>query len=183
MILLLFLKFLSHLNFIFLGPVQSHLTFTYNESYLAHSFAPLSLCNYKILQKLIVSVSSGLSTGPHCILERVAILDASSPTVSSIVYASERAYSIWPPDSAAQTSLEGLWWCLRWSLGWKWNGGAHTPETESAYLICSVLISLVVLRGIGGEGARRDGRRERIGKKKEEWSCLDAASIPRWWSH
>lgn len=146
---------------------------------------PLPLCNYKILQKLIVCVSSGLSTGPHCILEWVAILDASSPTVSSIVYASERAYSIWPPDSAAQTSLEGLWWCLCWSLGWKWNGGAHTPETESAYLICSVLISLVVLWGIGGEGARRDGGQERIEekKKKEESSCLDAASIPRWWSH
>lgn len=49
--------------------------------------------------------------GPHCILERVAILEASSPTVSIIVYASERAYSIWPSDSAAQQA-------------WKVCGGA-----------------------------------------------------------
>lgn len=40
--------------------------------------------------------------GPHCILVRVAILEVSSPTVSAIVYASARAYSIWPSDSAAQ---------------------------------------------------------------------------------
>lgn len=35
-------------------------------------------------------------------LERVAILGASSPTLSTIVYASERAYCIWPSDNGAQ---------------------------------------------------------------------------------
>lgn len=42
--------------------------------------------------------------GPHCILESVAILEAPS-TVSTIVCDSERAYSIWPPDSMAKQAL------------------------------------------------------------------------------
>lgn len=63
---------------------------------------PLLLYNYKILQKPRACVSSVLSMGPHCILERVAILEAPSPIVSAIVYAFERAYSIWLSDNVAK---------------------------------------------------------------------------------
>lgn len=35
-------------------------------------------------------------------LEKVAILEAPSPTVSTIVYASDRAYSIWLSDNVAK---------------------------------------------------------------------------------
>lgn len=48
----------------------------------------------------------------------------------------------------SQTSLGRFVVCLCWGSGWKWNGGAHTTETESTYLICSVLISPVILPGI-----------------------------------
>ncbi len=131
-----------------------------SESYLPRSFFPL-LHNYKILQKL--SVSSGLSMGPHCILERVAILEASSPTVSTIVYASERAYSIWPSDSAAEQAWRFVVvFVLKLGVKMKWRS-PHTRDWECIFN----LFSAYQPGRTAGDRRRGGKERGREGKKRK----------------
>lgn len=49
---------------------------------------------------------------------------------------------------------------LKLGVKMKWRS-PHTQETESAYLICSVLISVVVLQGRGEKGGNEGKKRKR----------------------